>query len=102
MAGGQIADQLLVPRREAVGRQDQACGLTGEAFDGGANVRDGPDGRHDDLRAKALRCGLDGTQKKLALRRNVGIEHDGDTSQPGRDLLEQLDPFAADSKTRSW
>ena len=43
-----------------------------------------------------LRCRLDRAHKEFRLRRCIGVEHDSDAGEAGRNLLEQVEPFAAD------
>ena len=93
----QVGDQLLVQIGEGIGRQDQpAARSTREALEGWFDVGGGANGDDNQLHAERRRSGFDRAHEEFGLWRRVGVEHDGNAREAGRDFLEQIEPFATD------
>ena len=76
-------------------RQDHqaAIPIARQGLDGVLDLTDLADGRLDRFDVKGRSRVLDRLPEQPGERRRVRIEHEGDPSQAGRDLLEHCQPF---------
>src|SRR5215469_3464319 len=89
VTGRQIGDQFYPQIGEAVGRQNQpAIQRMRETLEGGFDVSHGANGDGTRLYPERWRSSLDRAHEEFGLRRGVGVEHDADTFQARRNLLE--------------
>src|SRR5215469_4542435 len=97
MAGRPFDNELAVRSQEAVGRKDQAAVRPARhGLDRPLDVRDSMNGRGGRLHSERARGALKRADEELGLGGRVGVENESNVRKAGRNLLEQLDPFAAD------
>src|SRR5262249_2811676 len=99
VAGRQIGDQFYPQIGEGVGRQNEpAIRRMRETLEGGFDISGGANRDDTRLYPEGRRRSLDRAHEEFGLRGGVGIEHDADTGEAWRNLLEEVKPFVANGE----